>query len=92
MWIADCLSKGIDGILMMGCKFGDNYQCHFVKGSELANYRLTKLQETLDRLMLEADRVKLEQVAISDYDRIPKIIDDFVERLGEFEPNPYKDM
>ncbi len=46
-WIADALSRGIDGMLLMGCKFGENYQCHFVKGSELANERLGKLQETL---------------------------------------------
>jgi quinone-modifying oxidoreductase subunit QmoB len=92
VWIADCLSAGIDGIMLMGCKFGDDYQCHFVKGSELANYRLEKLQETLDRLMLEADRVKLEQVSLSDWDKVPQMIEDFVETLGKFEPNPYKDM
>ncbi|MGB9803763.1 FAD-dependent oxidoreductase, partial [Desulfofundulus sp.] len=28
IWIADALSKGIDGILLLGCKHGDDYQCH----------------------------------------------------------------
>ena len=37
VWIADALSRGIDGIMIMGCKYGDDYQCHFAKGSELAN-------------------------------------------------------
>jgi len=92
VWIADCLSSGIDGILLLGCKFGDDYQCHFIKGSELANTRLEKLQETLDRLMLESDRVKLEQVSITDFHRIPEIIDGFMEEIQELEPNPYKDM
>ncbi len=50
VWIADALSKGIDGILLLGCKHGDDYQCHFVKGSELANIRLSKIMETLNRL------------------------------------------
>ena len=89
-WIADCLSQGIDGVLILGCRFGDDYQCHFVKGSELANRRLENLQETLDRLMLDAARIKLEQVAITEYHRIPKIIDDFMEEIDEMEPNPYK--
>ena len=53
VWIADSLAKGIDGILLLGCKHGEDYQCHFMDGSELANYRLTKVQETLDRLALE---------------------------------------
>jgi quinone-modifying oxidoreductase subunit QmoB len=93
VWIADCLSAGIDGILLLGCRYGDDYQCHFIKGSELANYRLEKLQETLDRLMLEADRVKLEQVEITDFHRIPEIINGFCEKVrDELEPNPYKGM
>ena len=43
VWVADALSRGIDGILLLGCKFGENYQCHFIKGSELADYRLGKV-------------------------------------------------
>ncbi|MCL4439450.1 MAG: FAD-dependent oxidoreductase [Firmicutes bacterium] len=90
IWIADALSQGIDGILVLGCKHGDDYQCHFIKGSELANYRLAKISETLDRLALEAARVRMEQVSIMDYDRIPEIIDNFVSKLEEIGPNPYK--
>lgn len=90
VWIADTLSKGIDGILLLGCKHGDDYQCHFVKGSELAGYRLGKVAETLDRLDLESDRVRMEQISIMDYDQIPALIDGFAERLEELGPNPYK--
>ena len=90
VWIADSLSRGIDGILLMGCRHGDDYQCHFVKGSELANTRLGKVSETLDRLALESDRVKFVEVGITDYDKIPKIIDDFMETIEEVGPNPYK--
>jgi len=46
VWIADAFSRGIDGIMMLGCKYGDNYQCHMVKGSELANYRLRRSRDT----------------------------------------------
>ena len=90
VWIADSLSRGIDGILLMGCRHGDDYQCHFVKGSELANTRLSKVSETLDRLALESDRVKFVEVGITDYDKIPKIIGDFMETIEEVGPNPYK--
>ena len=90
IWIADTLSKGIDGILLLGCKHGDDYQCHFVKGSELAETRLGKVAETLNRLDLESDRVRMEQISIMDYDQIPAILDGFAERLEELGPNPYK--
>ena len=68
VWVADALSKGIDGILLLGCKYGENYQCHFAKGSELAEQRLSKVSETLNRLQVESERVQLMQVSISDHD------------------------
>jgi len=90
VWIADALSRGVDGMLLLGCKFGENYQCHFAKGSELAEYRLSKVQETLGRLQLEAERVGMVQIAIDEYDTVPAIIDKFVARVKEIGPNPFK--
>ena len=90
VWIADALSKGIDGIMLLGCKHGNDYQCHFIKGSELANTRMTKIQETLDRLALESDRVRMEQVGITDFNLVPKMLDDFAEKVISLGPNPYK--
>ena len=92
VWIADALSKGIDGIILFGCRSGDDYQCHFIKGSELAETRMSKIAETLDRLVLESDRVRVEEIAITDWDRIPGILDEFAETLEGVGPNPYKDF
>jgi quinone-modifying oxidoreductase subunit QmoB len=90
VWIADALSKGIDGVMLIGCKYGDDYQCHYVKGSQMASERLGKVQETLSRLMLEADRVQQVQLAINEWDKLPQILDEFSEKLKELGPNPYK--
>jgi len=90
VWIADAMSKGIDGVLLLGCKHGDDYQCHFVKGSELAGIRLSKVSETLDRLGLESERVQIQEISIMDYDQIPGIIERFAARLDELGPNPMK--
>jgi quinone-modifying oxidoreductase subunit QmoB len=92
VWVSDAFSRGVDGMLLLGCKYGDDYQCHFAKGSELCSYRLSKLSETLDKLGLEADRVQQVQVAISEFDKLPKIINDFVDRVKEIGPNPFKGM
>ncbi len=90
-WIADAMAKGFDGVLLLGCKAGDDYQCHFIQGSELAQTRLGKVQETLDRLMLESERVAFHEVEIDSFGAIPGIIDSFMERLEELGPNPFKD-
>ncbi len=92
VWISDALSRGVDGILLLGCKYGDDYQCHFAKGSELCAYRLTKLSETLDKLGLEADRVQQFQVAANEFDRLPQILDEFTARVIEIGPNPFKEF
>lgn len=90
VWVADALSRGIDGILLLGCKYGDDYQCHYVKGSQMANERLGKVQETLDRLMLESERVEQVQLAINEWEKLPGIIEEFVKKIDDIGENPYK--
>jgi len=90
IWIKDALSKGMDGVFLLGCKHGDDYQCHFVKGSELAEVRMKKIGEALASLALENERVAQFEVAIDDYDKVPQIINDFVESIEALGPNPFK--
>jgi quinone-modifying oxidoreductase subunit QmoB len=90
IWIKDALSQGMDGVFLLGCKHGDDYQCHFVKGSELADIRMKKIGDALASLALEEERVAQFQVAIDDYDKLPKIINDFVEMIEDLGPNPFK--
>ncbi len=90
IWIKDALSQGMDGVFLLGCKHGDDYQCHFVKGSELASIRMKKIGEALASLSLENERVAQFEVAIDDYDKAPKMINDFVESIEALGPNPFK--
>lgn len=89
-WIRDALSAGLDGAMLLGCTYGDDYQCHFVKGSEIANKRMENIGDTLSTLGLEPERVAANQVAITDYDKIPSIINEFVDQIVEMGPNPFK--
>jgi len=90
VWIKDAMSSGMDGALLLGCKYGDDYQCHFVKGSEIATKRMENIGETLGSLGLEPERCGVREIAISDYDKVPAIIDEFVEEIVELGPNPFK--
>ncbi len=89
-FVKDAMSKGFDGVILLGCKYGENYQCHFIKGSELANRRMENVAETLQQLALENERVKLEIIAIDEVDKLPKIMGDFVTMLQEFGESPFK--
>ena len=90
IWITDALNSGYDGVMMMGCKKGDDYQCHFVKGSEMAFYRMSKIGDTLKQLGLESERVQTQEVAITDSARVVKLINEYVDQLNEMGPSPMK--
>ncbi|MFN7088083.1 MAG: FAD-dependent oxidoreductase [Burkholderiales bacterium] len=90
IWITDALNSGYDGVMLMGCKHGDDYQCHFVKGSELANYRMSKIDDTLKQLSLETERVATYEVAITDIERLPRLINDYAEVINKIGLSPMK--
>lgn len=88
--VSDALSSGIDGILLMGCKSGDDYQCHFIQGSALAAKRLVNVMETLNRLSIEPERVRPIEIEISDYDQVPGIVGEFADSIRKLGASPYK--
>ena len=90
IWITDALNSGYDGVMMMGCKKGDDYQCHFVKGSELAHYRMSKIDDTLKQLGLETERVVTYEVAITDSRRVAQLINDYAAQIKEIGMSPMK--
>lgn len=92
VWISDALAKGFDGILQIGCKPGDDYQCHFINGSDLTGTRSENFQETLDKMMLEPERIRTEFIEINEYHKVPQIINDYVTLIEDIGPNPFKEM
>jgi quinone-modifying oxidoreductase subunit QmoB len=90
IWVTDALNAGYDGVMLMGCKSGDEYQCHFVKGSELGRVRLSKIDDTLKTLNLEKERVRDLEVAIADIERLPQMIDKYAAELAAIGPSPFK--
>ena len=90
IWITDALNSGWDGVMLLGCKKGDDYQCHFVKGSEMASYRMSKVDDTLKQLGLEPERVATYEVAIADIERVPLLIDAYAAKIREIGMSPMK--
>jgi len=90
IWVTDALNCGYDGVMLMGCKRGDDYQCHFVKGSELAHYRMSKIDDTLEQLQLETERVVTHEVEITDINRVSNLINDYVDTINGIGLNPFK--
>jgi quinone-modifying oxidoreductase subunit QmoB len=93
VWISEAISAGYDGIILIGCKYGDDYQCHFIKGSELVAARSDNIREKLETMSMESERVVLHQLQISEYERLPEIFESFQEEVIEkYGMNPFKGM
>jgi quinone-modifying oxidoreductase, subunit QmoB len=89
-WITDGLNSGYDGIVLMGCRRDDDYQCHFVRGSAMAAERMGKVGDTLSSLNLEPDRVQVYEVAITDIERAPRLTNEMAETVKRVGPSPFK--
>ena len=89
-WITDSLNSGFDGIILMGCPSGDDYQCHFVKGSGTAQERMSKVADTLESLSLEPERVQTYEISITDIHKVPKLINDMAETIEQIGMSPFK--
>ncbi len=90
VWINKALDSGFDGILLVGCKSGDDYQCHFIHGSQLMGTRADNIKEKLTQMALETERVRIEELAIDEYDRLAAIMNEFSEEIEGIGMNPFK--
>ena len=92
VWIKEAISNGFDGVLLLGCKYGDDYQCHYIKGSELMNTRGDNIKETLEQMSMENERVQLHQIEITDFRKVVQVIEEFMVTIEEVGMNPFKGM
>ncbi len=91
-WVKEAISSGYDGIILVGCRYGEDYQCHFIKGSELAESRGENIREKLKQMSMENERVELHQLQITEYSRLSEIFNDMAETIEEIGMNPFKGM
>jgi len=92
VWITQAMSAGFDGVILLGCKYGDDYQCHFIKGSELASVREKNVREKLQQMAMDVERVELHQLQIDEYWKLPEIFEHFNDLIDEIGYNPFKGM
>ena len=90
IWVTDALNRGYDGVMLMGCPKGDDYQCHFVKGSELAHYRMSKIDDTLEQMDIETERVITHEVEITDVHRVAQLINSYAKSIEKIGLSPLK--
>lgn len=78
---------GADGVLIAGCHPGD---CHYIAGNYKAARRISLLQNMLEQLGIEKERVRLEWVSASEGAKFAEVVNDFTKKLKELGKSPAK--
>jgi F420-non-reducing hydrogenase iron-sulfur subunit len=85
--VIEALTKGADGVLMLGCHIGD---CHYLEGNLKAQSRVDAIQLLLDDMGVERDRFRLEWVSASEGPRFAQVIKDMVEQVRKLGPSAFR--
>jgi len=85
--VIEALTKGADGVLMLGCHPGD---CHYLEGNLRARSRADAISLMLEDFGLEPERFRLEWVSASEGPRFAQVVTEMVEQVKKLGPSPYR--
>ena len=85
--VIEALSKGADGVLILGCHPGD---CHYLEGNLKAAARKEAIQMLLEDMGIESDRFRLEWVSASESTRFVEVVKSMVDQIKTLGPSPYR--
>ena len=87
VFIAEALSRNIDGVLVLGCHPGD---CHYVSGNYEAEMKINLLSKLL-KIIGYSERLRLDWVSAAEGNRFAQLVNEFNEHIENLGPNPIRD-
>ena len=82
------LEEGADGVMVAGCLEGD---CHYQSGNLRAKKRVSYVQEILEKIGIEPERVAMYNLSAGEGPRFAEIAREMTEKITELGPSPIKD-
>jgi coenzyme F420-reducing hydrogenase delta subunit len=86
-FILHAFKRGADGVMVLGCHPGD---CHYIGGNYRTRRRMALLAVMLRQFGLHRDRFRLEWVSASEGEKYARVVNEFVERITQLGPSPYR--
>jgi len=86
IFIAEALSRNIDGVLVLGCHPGD---CHYISGNYEAEIKMKMLKKLL-KIIGFAERLQLDWVSAAEGNRFAQLVNKFNEHIENLGPNPVR--
>jgi len=85
--ITRAFEKGADGVYVAGCLDGD---CHFKNGNDKAARLVTYVQNYLEEIGLEPERLEMVRISAGMGDRFALIATEITEKIRKLGPSPIK--
>ena len=82
------LEEGADGVMVAGCLEGD---CHYQSGNLRAKKRVSYVQEILEKIGIEPERVAMYNLSAGEGPRFAEIAREMTEKVTELGPSPIKE-
>jgi len=86
IFIAEALSRNIDGVLVLGCHPGD---CHYISGNYEAEMKINLLKKLLSLIGFET-RLRLDWVSASEGNRFAELVNEFNDHIKNLGPSPIR--
>jgi coenzyme F420-reducing hydrogenase delta subunit len=81
--VADAFVNGADGLLVIGCHFGD---CHYVSGNHMAKQKLDMTGQVLAYAGLNRKRLQFSNLSSAEGAKFAQYTAEFVEQIQEIGP------
>lgn len=82
--VVHALSKGADGVLIMGCHLGE---CHYLEGNQKTAARSGVIKIALESLGIDSDRFQVEWVSSAEAPRFADVVTRFSAKIKALGPN-----
>ena len=81
--VVRALKKGLDGLLVLGCYFGD---CHYISGNFQAKAKIDMTRRLLKHVGVNEERVSFQQLSSGEGARFAELVTNYAQLIREIGP------
>lgn len=81
------LSKGADGVLVVGCHLGE---CHYLEGNFMAGKRVAMLKKLLAFSGIDPNRLRVDWLSSAEAPTFVRVVTEFTEQIKALGPSPLR--
>ena len=82
-FIMEAFSRGIDGVLVVGCRLED---CHYISGIYETLKTIPAVQKALEKVGINPERLRLEHTSAAEATKFVEVVNSFTSTIAKLGP------